>query len=163
MACKLDIFIRSEGQTDSNLSVPLGSSFLIVNGRDYSSKSRGINVAVFDQMTGIYMTGGVYDVKANLANGDKLRDFLVALPNKVIILLAVQTSGNANNYIDNAKNILAAIGVNNTAIADTESFAAILCKGPGDYCTVKQSKNSAGNGPSFASLTIKLQYGYIPD
>lgn len=52
VSCKLDIFIRSEGEADPNKTVSQGSSFLIVNGKDYSSKLRGFNIAVFDQKTG---------------------------------------------------------------------------------------------------------------
>jgi len=109
------------------------------------------------------MTAGVFDVKAGTSQADSLRDFITALPNKVIILMAIQTSGNTASNLNSANAALTSIGVNDTAIGDQESYAAVLCKGSSGNCKVQQAKNTKGNGPSFVSVTISLSHSYIPD
>ncbi|XP_020902494.1 uncharacterized protein LOC110241002 [Exaiptasia diaphana] len=156
-ACKMSVFVRSEGEMDPNRSVSLGSSYLIVGGKEYSKKSAGIIFFIFEQKTGKHVSSEVFDVKSSSANGDKLRDFIAALPNDVIIVMAVQTSGNANNNLAGANSVFFCVGLNDTAIGDQESFAAILCKGSREFCRVKKSKNSGGQGPSYISILLPLK------
>lgn len=109
------------------------------------------------------MTGGVFDAKASSSEGTKLRDFIQNLPNNVILLMAVQETGNANSNLNDAVAAMMGVGVNDTAILDNESFGAVLYKGPGSQPWIKESKNTVGNGPSFVTTSIAIPYGYIPE
>jgi hypothetical protein len=134
-----------------------------VSKRHLENLSTFCNLIFVAMSTGRYMSGGVFDVKATSVKSTELRDFLQSLPNKVIILMAVQESGNANSNLNDAISAMRDVGVNNTAVIDNESFAAVLYKGPGDQSWIQESKNTVGNGPSFVTVSIPVPYGYIPD
>eukprot|EP00795_Rhopilema_esculentum_P010306 gene10306-19004_t len=87
--------------SESCLDATCGSSrgHVIVNGRQYSLNTRGINVVLFDYRSGLLEYRKTYDIYGVLSSRDLLATFLNNLPSGKLLLMAARIAVNINSNL----------------------------------------------------------------
>lgn len=70
-----------------------GLAYITVNGKNYAPQTKGFNVAVFDHLSGLFLTSAAFDCAASQAKCNELGIFLSGLPQDTVVLIAIQESG----------------------------------------------------------------------
>ncbi|XP_065068714.1 uncharacterized protein LOC135694014 [Rhopilema esculentum] len=91
------IKIISESCLDATCASSRG--YVIVNGRQYSLNTRGINVVLFDYRSGLLEYRKTYDVYGVPSSRDLLATFLNNLPSGKLLLMAAKTAVNMNSNL----------------------------------------------------------------
>ncbi|XP_048588269.1 uncharacterized protein LOC5517231 isoform X4 [Nematostella vectensis] len=143
----MKIVVRSEGDNDPG---QIGSHG-IVDGKDFSVNQRGHNVASFT-MAGSLISKTCFDTYGDPSAGAKMRDYITALPDNTLILIAIRDTG--NSYVTDAHEALRSIGAKDPLTpAFRASWWLIGHKG-GSRDWVKQGGADQFKGPSGGNTSI---------
>ena len=131
---------------------------IIVNGHQYSINTRGINVVLFDYLSGLFEQRRSYDVMASTAYQTDLAAYLNSLPSGKILLMVVKDAILMNNDLALA---LRKRGVSATFATSPPqdmrlSMAAIVYTGVERKAWEAAVNKAKGQGISIIDKTIKI-------
>lgn len=129
-----------------------GTAQLWVDGVDYSLNTRGFNMVVLDQYSGMVLEQVSFDTHATFNESNRMAAFIDSIDPGRIVLSAVrdEASRRLNNYAINALNTL---GINGNPLSYRSSWAFIGIKG-GSAGSAIEDFASARQGPISVSTTI---------
>ncbi len=129
-----------------------GIAKLMVNGTDYAINSRGVNLVVVDQFTGIVLNSVSYDTYVSTANSDNMASFINSLSAGRIVLAAVKDEA-VSQMTTAGINALLSLGASSFNQGYRGSWALLGVKGTTGQLQVSHAQYT---GPSSISTTINL-------
>ncbi|KAL9957163.1 hypothetical protein ACROYT_G038767 [Oculina patagonica] len=159
----LNVTVRSEASNDPGRAMPNGLASISVNNKNYAPQTKGYNVAVFDALSGRFLTSGAFDCAASQAECDKLGEFLTGLPQDVIVLLAIQDSAFVSGKTLPTSE-LGAVGAQQAGSVATQTAHAVIgYKGQKSVAWKDEKFTPSGAGPAEVSTIIPISCSYVPE
>lgn len=92
----LNVTVKSVGTNDAGNEK---LAYILVNNKNYAPQTKGYNVAVFDLLSGRFLTSSAFDCTAKQDECDRMGEFLRGLPQDVVVLMAIQLSAVDNTTL----------------------------------------------------------------
>ena len=133
-----DVEVTSGGPAFGELA------YITVNGEDASAHRRGVNVTVLEPPTGRVVNRAGFDTAANVYEAQKLADFIAAIPEGRVVVVAFQGDALAH-LTPEARKALASLGAAQVPEARGTSYALIGVKGapPGSALETVNAEGTA--------------------